>query len=114
MKKISLASIIILIAFHSHAQESKIDSSKTIFTFSGFVKFDLMITNYRDGEPGPESPIKDINLPGAIPVGSNLEGFDTHFHVKESRFNFGIDSEVLGRPIKAFMEMDFLLSQAGG
>ncbi len=91
------------------------DSTKNevVFKFGGFVKLDMMVTNFNDGEPGPESPIKDIHLPGSIPVGEDITDYDTHMHVKESRFSMDVGSKVLGKPIHGFVEMDFLLSKAG-
>ncbi|GGZ69807.1 DcaP family trimeric outer membrane transporter [Algibacter mikhailovii] len=62
---------------------------------------------------GKDSPLKDIHLPGQIPVGSSDENFNLDFHVKESRFNFDVKTTLLGEDIHGFVEVDFLLSAQG-
>jgi outer membrane DcaP-like protein len=89
------------------------NKKKTVFKFGGFAKLDVMVTNFDDGEPEAESPIRDVHLPGSIPVGGSLNDFDTHMHVKESRFSLDVTSTVLEKPIHGLVEMDFLFSKAG-
>jgi len=108
-----LIPILILLSTNTFAQEDVKKKPKTTFKFGGFAKLDLLVTNFGDGKPQPEDFIRDIHLPGSIPVGGNLNDFDTHMHVKESRFNLSVNSEVMGKPIHGFVEMDFLLSKAG-
>ena len=105
-------SITVMNAQSDNNNEEK-EKPKTTFKFGGFVKLDMLVTDFDDGEPGIESPVRDIHLPGEIPVGGSKEDFDTHLHVKESRFNLAVESEVLGKPISGLVEMDFLLSKAG-
>lgn len=92
---------------------SRDSSRKTTFTFGGYAKLDWLTTGYLNGNPDPESPIRDIHIPGAIPIGQELDGYDTELHARESRFNFEVKSKVAGSPIRMFVEMDFLLSLAG-
>jgi len=87
--------------------------SETTFTFGGYAKLDWLVTNFRNGIPDISSPILDIHIPGAIPVGQSLNGYDTQIHAKESRFNFEVKSSILGEPVRMFFEMDFLLSKGG-
>ncbi len=68
------------------------EKKKTTFTFGGYAKLDWLTTQYFDGEPDPESPIRDIHIPSAIPVGSELDGYDTELHARESRFFFDVNS----------------------
>jgi len=89
------------------------EEPQTSFIFGGYVKFDFLRSRFANGEPGLTSPIRDIHLPSGIPVGGQRKAVDTEMHVKESRFNFELNSEVMGKPIKGFIEMDFLLSAAG-
>lgn len=112
-----LFSLIFIIVFGVNLIRAQDDSStdkpKTTFTIGGFAKMDFMMTVYEGGEPpGSESPIRDIHIPSAIPVGGE-QAYDTHMHIKESRFNFALNSELLGKPVMAFFEMDMLLSAAG-
>jgi len=92
------------------AQESS--DKKTTFSFGGFAKLDFMSTIFYNGEPTLDSPIRDIHLPSVIPVGGN-KTFDTHFHVKESRFNFDLNTELNGKKVHTYIELDFLLSKQG-
>jgi hypothetical protein len=99
-------------AINAFAQE-KVDKPESTFTFGGFAKFDFMMTVFEGGEPsGSENPGRDIHLPSAIPVGGE-QAFDTHMHIKESRFFFDFNSQLLGKSVKAYFEMDMLLSAAG-
>lgn len=92
------------------AQEN---SPTSYFQVGGYAKADGIFSIYYNGDPGPESPIKDIHLPSAIPIGNGNRIYDTYFHVKESRFNFDLGGTIKGKPIRAFVELDFLLSKAG-
>jgi hypothetical protein len=85
----------------------------TYFQFAGYAKADALFTTYYNGQPAAESPIKDIHLPSAIPIGPARTTYDTYFHVKESRFNFEVGGKIKDKPIRAFVELDFLLSKAG-
>lgn len=85
----------------------------TTFTYGGYVKFDALMTNYSNGEVSGDSPINDFVLPNAIPVGVNPSSNNLDFHVKESRFNFGVSTKVKGQDIHGFLELDFLLSSQG-
>jgi hypothetical protein len=57
--------------------------------------------------------MRDIHVPGLIPVGDTEYNFDTDFHVKESRFNFDLASNKYKWPLHIYLELDFLLSNAG-
>ena len=83
------------------------------FTFGGYVKLDLILTRFSGGIPDITSPVRDMYLPAAIPVGGEKAGYDTQIHAKESRFNFDVSSTLLNKPIRGFVELDFLLSKAG-
>ncbi len=91
------------------------DDSDTanFFTYGGYAKLDFMVTEFNDGRPTEDSPLRDIHVPSLIPVGEEVRGFDTHMHVKESRFYADYASQLFDSPIHAYMELDFLLSAAG-
>ncbi|MFY0628190.1 MAG: hypothetical protein JXR07_17965 [Reichenbachiella sp.] len=105
---------IFFVALNLQAQQPEEKKKpKTTLTIGGFAKLDFMTTVFEGGEPAdPESPIRDIHIAGAIPIGGE-QSFDTHMHIKESRFNLALNSELLGKPVMAFFEMDMLLSAAG-
>ncbi len=106
--KLYLVLVFIAQSFLTYGQ----DELKTQLKYGGFVKLDLMFTAFEGGELSNDSPGKDIHLPSTIPIGGE-NSFDTHAHVKESRFNFDITHELLGKKVHGFMELDFLLSAAG-
>ncbi|MDY6944742.1 MAG: DcaP family trimeric outer membrane transporter [Pseudomonadota bacterium] len=68
----------------------------TRFSYSGFVKFDSMWSDYQDGEIADGSIGRDFYLPSTIPVGGVSEGVDYDSHVKQSRFIFGTDTDLSG------------------
>jgi hypothetical protein len=97
--------------FSVFAQEST-EVQKTTFKFGGFAKTDFMFTQYNKGTV--EGIGRDFHIPSTIPVADDK---DVHrysdFHVKESRFNFEASTDVNGKNLRAFVEMDFLLSGMG-
>ena len=109
MKKIFLL-FLLPTAIFSQAPKQQ----KTNFSIGGFAKMDAMITVFEGGElTDPESPLRDIHLPSAIPVGGK-QTYDTHMHIKESRFYLDFDQILQNnKKIEAYFEMDFLLSAAG-
>lgn len=95
----------------TNAQEDSV--ATTTFKFGGFINADFIHTWYQNGDVGPESPLRDFHVPGQIPVGSSVQHLDLDYHVKSSRFNFDVQTKVLGKEIHGFIELDFLLSKAG-
>jgi len=100
----------LFLAANISAQE---ESGKTTFKFGGYIKADFLNTWYQNGDVGETSPLRDFHLPSQIPVAASEQNFDLDYHVKESRFNFDVETQVLGKNIHGFIEMDFLMSKAG-
>lgn len=89
------------------------DSSKVQIQVGGYAKLDFMTTNFDDGKPENNSPIRDVHIPGFIPVGGSTSYIQSHMHVKQSRINLDANSYILGKPIHGYVEMDFLFSLSG-
>jgi hypothetical protein len=91
------------------AQEEQ--TPKTTFKFGGFAKSDYIFTQYYNGAYSGAG--RDFHIPSTTPVG----GVDVHkytdFHAKESRFNFDVSTLAGGKKLRAFVEMDFMLSLGG-
>jgi hypothetical protein len=88
--------------------------AQATFTFSGYVKFDALFSSYNNGDVPDASPLRDFHYPSAIPVGGSTHVFgDLDFHVKESRLQFEAGGMLAARPIRGFVELDFLLSSQG-
>jgi hypothetical protein len=86
---------------------------RTILKFGGYAKTDLIFTQYNNGDISTNSPLRDFHIPGLIPVGDTDKNSYTDFHVKESRFYFDIATDKSKWPLRAYIELDFLLSSAG-
>ncbi len=97
----------------SKAQSQEKTKKKTTFNYGGYIKLDVINTWYNNGEVGASAPIRDFILPGQIPVGAERINQTLDFHVKESRFNFDVTTEINNQKIHGFLELDFLLSSAG-
>jgi hypothetical protein len=89
--------------------------AQTTFKFGGYVELDVLNTKYYDGNVAPESPLRDIHFPAAIPVGSDNDIFSNlDFHAKESRFNFDVRTRFAeDHEVHAYVELDFLLAGQG-
>jgi hypothetical protein len=93
--------------------EAQDEGTETTFNFGGYIKADFINSWYQNGDVGETSPLRDFHLPGQIPVGEIDRNFDLDYHVKESRFNFDVKTQIAGREIHGFIEMDFLMSKSG-
>ena len=115
MKTIIYTLIILLVitcfALPGYSQEA--ESKNTTFKVGGYAKLDMIYSRYNNGEVSDISPMRDFYFPALIPVGSDIAFEYLDFHVKESRFNFDLRSNKNGHKIRAFMEMDFMLSGVG-
>jgi hypothetical protein len=86
---------------------------KHSFKIGGYVKADLIYSDYGDGSVAAANPGRDFYIPGTIPVGGEGESyFDAS--AKESRINFKSEHNLdNGSKITTFVEVDFLLSGQG-
>jgi hypothetical protein len=94
----------------TNAQETEAKST-THFTFGGFVKADALFTQYNNGSYTGAG--RDFHIPSLTPVGDENVYRYTDFHAKSSRFNFDVSTLAGGKKLRAFAEMDFMLSAVG-
>ena len=87
--------------------------NETTFAYGGYAKMDVLFSRYNNGEVADASPMRDFYFPALIPVGPERKYNYTDFHVKESRFNFDLHSTLDGHSLRAFVELDFMLSGVG-
>lgn len=73
----------------------------------GFIKADVNISRYSDGDIPSGDLGRDFYLPSSIPVGGTSEGTATDFNARQTRFWLTSDGEVGGRKVGARIEMDF-------
>ena len=100
-----------MLAQHEAAEAEKVH--KHSFKFGGYVKTDVIYSDFGGGSVSSDSAGRDFYIPGTIPVGTDGESY-LDLHAKESRVNFrsthNLDN---GAKIGTFVEMDFLLSGQG-
>ncbi len=88
--------------------------AETEFKLGGFIKADMIASDYLDGSVTETSALRDFHIPSAIPVGGSDGSYQVDFHAKETRFNLGTVSDLEdGNKLKTFLEFDFMLSDAG-
>ena len=93
---------------------SSLSFPQTTFTFGGYVKLDMMQSQFHNGTVPVGAALRDFHFPAAIPVGGSSDVFSTiDYHAKESRFNLGTDSKIGEHKLTSFVEMDFLLAGQG-
>jgi hypothetical protein len=89
-------------------------TAQTTFKFGGYVKLDMMQSNFHNGSVPIGNVLRDFHFPAAIPVGGTNDVFSTiDYHAKESRFNLGTQTKIGDKELKSFVEMDFLLAGQG-
>ena len=92
------------------------EAKKHTYKFGGYVKADVIYSDYSAGPVASGSAGRDFYIPGTVPVGPDSAEGESYldFHAKESRINFRTD-HILdnGAKLGAFIEMDFLLSGHG-
>lgn len=92
MHRIVITIILLALNFSVIAQSDSTQTNKTTFKFGGYVKADFLNTWYYNGDVSATSPMKDIHFPTQIPVGDINRNFHQDAHVKESRFNFDVNT----------------------
>ncbi len=85
--------------------------SGTEFTFSGFIKHDMMYSRYSGGSTPPGSTLRDFYVPGLLPVGGESSTTDFDTHIRESRFSFDVQRP--DQDLQAYLEFDFSASTGG-
>ncbi|EKE82103.1 DcaP family trimeric outer membrane transporter [Idiomarina xiamenensis] len=108
--KMSLAAAAVLSAMASVPAQAdpKLD-------FGGYVKLDLMVSDYADGQaPDSGSIGRQQYIPSITPVGGNGDDATTDFHARQSRFFLTASDELAnGEKLTAHIEMDFMLTPGG-
>ena len=95
-----------------HHEEQAANAKKHVYKFGGFVKTDVMFSDYGSGSYSGAG--RDFYIPGTIPVGDGSGESYLDFHAKESRINFR-STHLLdnGAKLGSFIELDFQLPAGG-
>ncbi|MEE4210696.1 MAG: DcaP family trimeric outer membrane transporter [Parvularcula sp.] len=85
-------------------------AGSTDVLFGGYVKVDAAVTEFTGGEVPTNALGRDFYIPSLVPVGG--EGSDPvfDFNPRETRFFFGMKSNVNGHDIGGKIEFDFLVT----
>jgi hypothetical protein len=88
--------------------------ANTRFSVTGYVKLDSMWSKYNGGEIADGTVGRDFYVPGTIPVGAAAESTDFDSHAKQTRLQFGTDTDLAnGEKVLARLEVDMYGSALG-
>ncbi|MEM7569491.1 MAG: DcaP family trimeric outer membrane transporter [Pseudomonadota bacterium] len=95
--------------------EKGFNIGKLKVNYGGYVKTDVQMTDFSDGDPFSLSTIiNNFYIPSQIPVAANGTGTtDLHINARESRIFFQTKANVGGHKVGSHIEMDFLVSTDG-
>ncbi|MGM0482167.1 MAG: DcaP family trimeric outer membrane transporter [Pseudomonadota bacterium] len=102
------AAVLSIISMSAQAADTKFD-------FGGYVKLDLMVSDYTDGNaPASGSIGRQMYIPSITPVGGDGDDLTTDFQARQSRFFVQSETELAnGETITSHIEMDFMLTPDG-
>jgi len=108
------AKILAMMEEHQQVEAEKVH--KHSYKFAGYVKTDVLYSDYSSGSVAGGSVGRDFYIPFTVPTGPEDASGASYldFHAKESRINFR-STHLLdnGSKLGTFIEMDFLTSAQG-
>lgn len=92
-----------------------LSTAETILHYGGYLKLDVLISDYSDGDPGTQNLNNDFYVPGLIPTSNGTgEGeTSTDIHAKESRLKFKTITDAGDSKVVGYVELDFLVGPGG-
>jgi len=105
---LSLVAVATMLAVSVNAQ-----AGDTEFKFGGYVKTDVMFSDYSNGAPDSGNLSRQFYVPGTIygVTGNGEQVVD--FQARESRFNFKTSTDLGGHKLSGFIELDFMTHADG-
>ncbi|GIU49751.1 hypothetical protein TUM4438_34020 [Shewanella sairae] len=88
-------------------------TADTEFKFGGYVKADVMFSDYSNGAPGSGSLSRQFYVPGTIYGDASNGKQVVDFQARESRFNFKSSTDLNGHKLTGFIELDFMTHTDG-
>ncbi len=85
----------------------------TSVTLKGYIKFDAMASSYDSGSFSPNYIGRDFYVPSATPVGGEDENTVLDMHARQSRFGIATKSEIDGKTLSTYVEIDFMVTPNG-
>ncbi|MBV7314555.1 DcaP family trimeric outer membrane transporter [Shewanella sp. NIFS-20-20] len=100
-----------LLSLATAVHAGSLDDTKV--TFGGYVKVDVMFSDYSNGAPDSGNLSRQFYVPGTIygVPGNGKEVVD--FQARESRFNFKAVNDIDGHKVTGFIELDFMTHADG-
>jgi len=109
--KLSLIGTAVVVALSAPCMN--VQAGDTEFKFGGYVKTDVMFSDYSNGAPGSGYISRQFYVPGTIyGVEGNGEQV-VDFQARESRFNFKTSTDIDGHKLSGFIELDFMTHADG-
>ncbi|MCK5823967.1 MAG: hypothetical protein KAG96_01005 [Ichthyobacteriaceae bacterium] len=109
----SLLVLLTIFTFSTSVNAQETEEIKPKFKIGGFIKTDFITTQYNNGNAEKGNFLNDFHLASKLPVGNIDRNINTNFHVKESRLNLTVNHKIGDNTLKAFAEIDFMLSPSG-
>ncbi|RUO76986.1 porin [Idiomarina seosinensis] len=90
-------------------------AAETEYNFGGYVKLDMLLSDYADGSAPSSANIgRQQYIPSITPVGGEGDDLTTDFHARQSRFIFTTKTALdNGETLTGHIEMDFQLTPDG-
>ncbi len=85
----------------------------TSVTLKGYIKFDAMASSYDSGSFSPNYIGRDFYVPSVTPVGGEDENTVLDMHARQSRFGIATKSDIDGKTLSTYVEMDFMVTPNG-
>ncbi|WP_372873201.1 DcaP family trimeric outer membrane transporter [Shewanella sp.] len=106
-------SIALATALMAMAGSAAAEVGKTDFTFGGYIKADVMFSDYSNGAPDSGNLSRQFYVPGTIygTAGNGKQVVD--FQARETRFNFKTVTDLDGHKLSGFIELDFMTHTDG-
>jgi len=83
------------------------------FRYGGYIKGDVIVSTFDDGELGGTSIGRDFFVPSTIPVGGGSSSTVFDYHGRQTRFHFGTSHTIGENQLGSYIEFDFLVTPGG-
>ncbi len=94
------------------AAEQEADQPR--FSYGGYIKSDLILSDFRDGAVAENSIGRDFFVPSTLPVGDGEGETYLDWHARQTRFHFATNHALdNGSELGSYIELDFLVTGGG-
>jgi len=93
------------------AQAVTLNAGDTKVKLGGYVKLDMLFSDFDNAPTNPSA--RDFYVPSATPVSSGNSNRYFDMHAKQTRIHLGTESNVGGKKLKSYFEIDFMTQTNG-